>query len=149
MPAYYTCLNLPPCLRTLPEREVGQNKGVTLDPWGFTFTLMLFLERQLSILEPRKLEAKGKSKSRGLPACLPHPHPPPQSLGSALQQVKDKPQNQVPLLPRKTHLKYLLRSSSKLTLPLVLSDHGNKFLKLYRKAECQVHFGPCNSLRAD
>ena len=65
MPAYYTCLNLPPCLRTLPEREVGQNKEVTLNPWGFTLTLMLFWEWQLSILEPRKSRSKRRIKSQG------------------------------------------------------------------------------------
>lgn len=134
MPAYYTHLNLPSCLPTLPEREVGQNKEVTLDPWGFTLTLMLFLERQLSILEPRKSRSKRQIESqRGCPPVSSPLNLPPLSLGSALQQVKGKPQNQVPLLPRKIHLRYLLRSSSRLTLPLVLSDHGNKFLKFIEK----------------
>lgn len=73
MPAYYTCLNLPPCLRTLPEREVGQNKGVTLDPWGFTLTLMFFLERQLSILELRKSRSKRQIKVKGAPRLSPQP----------------------------------------------------------------------------
>lgn len=65
MPAYYTRLNLPSCLPTLPEREVGQNKEVTLEPWGFTLTLMLFLEWQLSILEPRKSRSKRQIESQG------------------------------------------------------------------------------------